>query len=315
MPASSLERPAARETAALFRLVSDRASTIVPLGAEGHGTPFFCIHSVAGDIEGFDRLALALGREQRVYGIQVVKSRMTPEHASSIEAMAAHYVAAIDAFAPTGPLVVAGFSSGAIVALEVARRLRAIGRDVPLLVALDGAPSNSGAELPRRDPRYLLALARNLPRWIASQDAADWSPRGLSQRLVNRFVFKPGRAIQPSASAGTAHLDTVSRLVDRPEWQISQRAFIRAMFNAMTAYVPAPYDGRVMLYETQAQPLTHLLQLGTVWAALARDLEIVPLPGKHPSFFRGPRTIDAIAVHLAPRLAALRWASPLAREA
>ena len=167
----------------------------------------------------------------------------------------------------------------------MARRLRAIGRDVPLLVALDGAPSNSGAELLRRDPRYLWNLARNLPRWIAEQDLADWSPRGLLQRLVNRFVFAPGRAIAAGSAAGTAHLDTVSRLVDRPEWQVSQRAFIRAMFNAFAVYVPAPYEGRVILYETQAQPLTHLLQLGTVWAALARDLEIVPLPGKHPSFF------------------------------
>ena len=304
------------ETASLFRLVSNRAGAIVPLSSvDASGAPLFCIHSVAGDIDGFDRLAAAIGPDQRFYGIQVTKGRMCPEHADSIESMAADYVAAIDAFQPTGTLVVAGFSSGAIVALEVARRLRALGRDVPLLVALDGAPNNSGAAWGRRDPRYLLALARNLPRWLAAQDAADWSLRGLSQRLVNRFVFAPGRAVATKAEAGTAHLDTVSRLIDRPEWQAGQRAFIRAMFNAMAAYVPAPYDGRVILYETQAQPLTHLLQLGTVWAALARDLEIVPLPGKHPSFFRGARTIDAVGAHLAPVLAAIRHADPLLREA
>ena len=89
------------------------------------------------------------------------------------------------------------------------------------------------------------------------------------------------------------------------------------MFNAMAAYVPVPYDGRVILYETRAQPLTHLLQLGTVWAALAHDLEIVTLPGKHPTFFRGDRSIEAVAAHLGPRLAALRWTSrkDTAREA
>lgn len=302
------------ETQRLFRLVSNRAGTIVTLsGVEAHGTPLFCIHSVAGDIDGFDRLAAALGPEQRFYGVQVTKARMRPEHAVAVEAMAAQYVAAIDAVHPTGPLVVAGFSSGAIVALEVAQRLRALGRDVPLLVALDGAPANSGAAWRRRDPRYLLALARNVPRWLAVQEAADWSFRGLSQRLVNRFVFAPGRAV--ATGADTAHLDTVSRLIDRPEWQAGQRAFIRAMFNAMAAYVPAPYDGRVILYETQAQPLTHLLQLGTVWAALARDLEIVPLPGKHPRFFSGARTIDAVAAHFAPVLASLRHGSSSMREA
>ena len=304
------------ETASLFRLVSSRVGAIVPLSdRDACGAPLFCIHSVAGDVDGYDRLAGAIGPQQRFYGIQVTKARMRPEHVTSIETLAADYVAAIDAFQPTGPLVVAGFSSGAIVALEVARRLRALGRDVPLLVALDGAPANSGAGWRRRDPRYLLALGRNLPRWLATQDAADWSFRGLSQRIVNRFVFAPGRAIATETAADTAHLDTVSRLIDRPEWQVGQRAFIRAMFNAMATYVPVPYDGRVILYETQAQPLTHLLQLGTVWAALARDLEIVPLPGKHPSFFRGTRTIDAVATHLAPVLAAVREANTLLREA
>lgn len=302
------------DTTSLFRLVSNRAGPIFALsGPEARGTPLFCIHSVAGDIEGFDRLAAAIGPEQRFYGLHVTKTRMRPDCAASIEALAATYVAAIDAFAPTGPLVIAGFSCGAIVALEVAQRLRALGRDVPLLVALDGAPDNSGAALRRRDPRYLLALVRNVPRWLAAQDAADWSIRGLSQRLVNRFVFAPGRAIT-TKDAGTAHLDAVSRLVDRPEWQAGQRAFIRAMFNAMQAYVPAPYSGRVILYETQAQPLTHLLQLARVWKALARDLEIVPLPGKHPSFFRGARTVGAVAAHLTPILAELRHQAPLFRE-
>ncbi len=312
MPASS---PSANETASLFRLVSGRAGALVALDSQGHGTPVYCIHSVAGDIEGFDRLARALGPDQRFYGIQVPKARMTPAHAQSVESIAATYVRTIDAFQPTGALVLAGFSAGAIIALEAARRLRAMGRDVPLLVALDGAPSNSGAEWRRRDPRYLLALARNLPRWIGAEDCRDWSPRGLSQRLVNRFVFAPGKAVVATSDAQTLHLDTVSRLIDRPEWQGEQRAFIRAMFNAMAVYVPTPYDGRVVLYETQAQPLTHLLQLGTVWAALARDLEIVPLPGKHPAFFRGPRTIDAVAAHLAPRLAEVRWARPFERDA
>lgn len=297
-PASS------RETASLFRLVAGRASVIVTLQAGG-GVPLYCIHSIAGDIEGFDKLARALGPAQSLHAIQVPKARMTPAHVTSVEALAAHYAAKIDAFQPTGPLAVGGFSAGAIVALEVARRLAAIGRNVPLLVALDGAPMNSGAEWRRGEPRYLRALIRNLPHWLAAEDRRDWTPRGLSQRLVNRFVFAPGRPIAAPEGAHTLHVDTVARLVDRPEWRLEQRAFLRAMFNAMAAYVPTPYAGRVVLYETQAQPLTHLLQLGTVWAALARDLEIVPLPGKHPAFFRDPRVVGTVAAHLAPRLAAL----------
>ena len=244
MPASPAHRPASRETASLFRLVTGRASAIVTLQSEGRGVPFYCLHSIAGDIEGFDRLAQAIGPGQRFHAIQVPKARMTPAHATSLEALAQRYAAEIDAFQPTGALAIGGFSAGAIVALEVARRLTAMGRQVPLLVALDGAPMNSGAERGRGDPRYLLALLRNLPHWLAAEDRRDWTPRGLAQRLVNRFVFAPGRPIAPPEGAHTLHVDTVARLVDRPEWHLEQRAFIRAMFNAMAAYVPMTYPAR-----------------------------------------------------------------------
>ena len=287
------------DASSIWRLVSKRAASIVVLNDNGIGLPFYCVHSIAGDIDGYHDLARLLGPDQRFYGIQIPKADMVPARAENVEAIARRHVAALTGFQPEGPLAIGGFSAGAIVALEMAVLLRAAGREVPLLVALDGAPNNTGATLDHSDPRYLWQLARNLPRWLMSEELRDWSPRNIASRLFNRFVFRPGPGLPP---APTAHLDAVMEVLDRPEWQSGQRLFIGAMFNAICAYQPTPYEGRVLVYETRAQPLFHLMQVGTVWRALASRAEIVPLPGKHQSFFRDTTTIGPLSEHLRERL-------------
>ena len=65
--------------------------------------------------------------------------------------------------------------AGAIIAVQMAQQLCARGRDVPLLVALDGAPCNTGAGLGTRDPRYFMKLTANLPHWVRDDRTSDRS--------------------------------------------------------------------------------------------------------------------------------------------
>ena len=90
-----------------------------------------------------------LGPDQPVYAFHAVGLEPSePLHPRSIEEIAEIYEAELQRCLPSGPIVLGGFSFGALPAFELARRWTRRGRAVPLLVSLDGfAP-----RYPRRLP-------------------------------------------------------------------------------------------------------------------------------------------------------------------
>lgn len=286
------------ETAStIWRLVTPKAAAIVVMHEGEVENHLYCVHSVTGDVAGLDRFASHFG-SIRLYGLQVPKRDMTLHLSSTIEAMARHHVALLEAFQPDGPIRLIGWSAGAIVALEMAQQLRARGRDVPLLVALDGAPCNTGAGLSKRDPRYIMKMIANLPRWVRDDRTSDWSIRGIRTRIAEKLAALCGATLQ---DVDTLDSDAVETVLSRPGWSPAQKAFVHTMYEALSAYVPRRYDGRVLAFETGTQPLTHLRQVGAAWRAIAPLVEIVPVRGNHSGLIHEP-TAGLLASEIAQRL-------------
>ena len=287
--------PAATPT--IWRLVAPKAAPIVVLNRGTCDPHVYCIHSVTGDVAGLAHLARGFG-PLRLHGLQVPKQDMTLHLTSTIEAMARHHVALLDAFQPIGPVCLIGWSAGAILALEIAQQLRARGREVPLLVALDGAPCNTRAGLRPRDPRYVLRLIANLPRWLRDDRTSDWSIRGIRNRVSEKLAARRG-ASYPDID--TLDSDAVASVVARPGWSPAQKAFVHMMYKAMAAYVPRRYDGQVLVFETRTQPLLHLRQVGAAWRAIGGTVEIVSVPGNHSGLIH-ERTSALLAREIQSRL-------------
>src|SRR5262249_45979617 len=100
--------------------------------------------------------------DQPAYGVKAIGidgSARTPDR---FEAIAARYVEEVVAERPDGPIVLGGYSVGALVALELALQLQERGREVGPLVVFDmTAPGSPG----RRPLLRLVALhAANLVR-------------------------------------------------------------------------------------------------------------------------------------------------------
>ena len=291
----------------LWRLVAKCVDPIVLLNdAPGH-SPLYCVHSILGDIAGMPYLASFLG-DQRVYGIQVPKERMRPAFAASIEDIAQHYVDLLIDFQPEGGISLAGWSAGAIIALEMAQQLRARGRDVPLLAALDGAPCNTGAGLKSWHPLYVLKVVANLPAWIRADMNEDWSYAGFKRRIAFKLAYKFGLGATPLSQTQTLDAGLVEAQLHAHAWSADQKSFVHAMYKAMEDYVPKPYAGRVLVFETKTQPLYHLRQIGAAWTKIARLTEIERLDGNHSEIVRD-RTIEIVARHLRERLSRPRSAA------
>ena len=191
----------------------------------------------------------------------------------------------------------------------MARQLRGLGREVPLLVALDGAPCNTGAGLKAWHPLYALKLIANLPRWIRDDREQDWSWRGVLNRIEGKLALRFGVRASALPNVETMDAETVDDLLQSRGWTLDQKAFIHALYRAMVDYVPAPYAGRVLVFETRTQPLYHLRQIGAAWRAIAPACEIVLLEGNHSAIISEP-AVGIIARHLSAKMAEMR--SPIA---
>ena len=152
--------------------------SLVPIQPNGSKLPLFYIHGGGGNLLVYRDLALALGSDQPVYGLQPrgLDGKYVPFQ--RIEDMADHYLAQIRKRQPNGPYFLAGLSSGGIIAWEIAQRLQAQGQKVALLALFDaGAPGES-------------KLLPPLPRLLSVSKWVVFDFLGRLSRLPLKIVLK-----------------------------------------------------------------------------------------------------------------------------
>ena len=224
----------------------------------------FCVHTIGGNLFHYFDLAKALSVAQPVMGLQArgVDGIETPR--SKVADIAADCIAAMRAMQPHGPYHLAGFSSGGIVAFEMAQQLLAGGESVGLLALLDTyAPG-----VYRRAPsgRLLDRLARAVRPYMNRMRLAH---------AVHRLVGATPRHGFPDL--GSAH------------WW------------AHWGYRPSAYPGQVDLYlaeESRSEASEPCLG----WTRLAAGgLEIHQIPGSHGLMVKPP-LVQILAESLQRRL-------------
>jgi amino acid adenylation domain-containing protein len=133
------EHPTVEKLAAVLQL-ENRVVTwdsLVPIKPHGTKTPLYIVHGAGFNVLIFKALSQYLDTDQPVYALQAKGLNGIDEPSDSVEAMAAHYVAAILAANPEGPYALAGYSFGGFVAFEMARQLTAAGKEVKFLGMFD----------------------------------------------------------------------------------------------------------------------------------------------------------------------------------
>ncbi len=112
-------------------------SSLVPIQPNGSNPPLFCIHAGAGNVLFYHGLAKHLGNNQPLYGLQARGINGKEPFDTSIEDMAAHYIADIRLVQPEGPYYLAGYCLGGTIAFEMAQQLKAQGYEIKLLALLN----------------------------------------------------------------------------------------------------------------------------------------------------------------------------------
>ena len=243
---------------------------LITLQAEGARRPLFLIHPLAGLVFPYYELALHLGSDQPVYGLQSPGIAGEASPLIQVEAMAAHYLAAIRQVQPEGPYQLAGWSFGGKLALEMAQQLQKGGQSVALLAIIDTCLYSSKFGTFWNSARlFLTSIVPHLWPYISDYlhlRSAPLYPEQAEQQPV-RFFSKLKTHFQASE---------LKRLL-----QVFQ-----ANVRADSRYRPQRYPGQVTLFKTATQ----YQDLTWGWGDIAANgVALHQIPGHHMNVLRPPQ--------------------------
>jgi len=224
--------------------------------------PLFVTHGLGGSVIDFFQVIKHIHTPNPIQGMQAKGLDGTEEPLDRIEDMAQFYLEAIRQVQPHGPYLLAGYSLGGLVTLEMAQQLTAAGEKVALLAMLDSYP----------DIRYLSVAQRaRLVTRLATQRAttAMKLPVGEAFSLIVRPSRR--RSITPRVSYQLPVDVTLSPAMQRAR----DRAYL-----ALTRYQPRFYPGKIRFVRA-AIPTAFPADPAQVWGHLADKLEVETVPGDH----------------------------------
>ena len=222
----------------------------------------FVTHGLGGSVIDFFQVVKHIRTAHPIQGMQAKGIDGTEEPFDRIEDMAQFYLDAIRQVQPHGPYLLAGYSLGGLVTLEMAQRLTADGEKVALLAMLDSYP----------DIRYLsLAQRARLVTRLATRRAttAMKLPVGEALSLI----------IRPSRRRSLAPRVSYQPPVDVSLSPAMQRAR-ECAYLALTRYKPRFYAGKIKFVRAEI-PTDFPADPAAVWAHLADKFEVETVPGDH----------------------------------
>ena len=242
----------------------------------GRGAPLFCMADLFGQAFNYLALARRLGLDRPVHGVTPGALQDAFAQDGDIPRLTRGFIAELRRIRPQGPYLIAGFSAGGVLAVDLACALEAEGEAV----------------------RLILLDAYLHPRRPSPGAVAHW---GLAQA---RTLLEPGTLRARGRRAAAELRKLVRRMAPGapPDWiPRSQMAFAASMMRAGAAYRPGRFRGPTLMVKAGERDAIDRLfdadgELG--WSgALAGEVVHASAPGGHHDIMREPAVAEtALAV-------------------
>jgi acetoacetyl-CoA synthetase len=308
------DAPTVRELAVVIaeqsRPISSSLVVLKPGTAAG---ALFIAHGLGGSVMELRRVANAIDSDHAVYGIEARGLDGTAEPFDSVEDMARFYLGEIRRIQPAGPYLLAGFSFGGLVALEMAQQLRAEGETVRFLALLDSFPHTrywslrSRLESWRRLARFFgsgptIARLVDYHRDVLQSKSMGGAALYLTSRAWRALklsidIFRLGAWLQRFADFPGA--PSMPRSAAIPE---AVRRVQRAGEVAYRGYRPRFYDGEVTFIKAQAE-VRIPFDANLLWGPLVRKVTVQVIPTDHQNLVRA--SAASLALQLTMNLRAV----------
>ncbi len=255
-------------------------SSLVEIQPLGSKQPLFCVHPLGGEALCYRDLALRLGFDQPVYGLQPIGLDGKERPLTRIEDMASHYIQEIKTIQPNSPYFLLGCSFGGFVAYEMAQQLQSQGEKVALLGLIDTVRPGYSKRPPLliRVFLHLNNIFRQGPAYLRRK-IIGWSKQGkyeIEQKYKRYFnAMQHVLDITPHLAADDEHLKVID-----------------ANVLAMDKYICQVYPGEMILLRTSDEHRSDAIaeqydpQFG--WGELVDNLSIHYIPGSHLEMMSEP---------------------------
>ena len=296
--AAVFRAPTIESLALLLRREVDLPSSFPLIAIQPHGslTPVFFVHPAGGSVFSYFALARALGSDRPFYALEGTSTAGGPMTGDGftdeqlglagrrlerrrVDWMAANYVEAIRTVQPEGPYLLGGWSTGGVVAFEMARQLQARYAQVALVALLDSAAPGHKDCVANDNPVLLAGFAVNLGVPMNLLFAArDELLRSGTQTQLN-WVLDQARRTQvlpPDVS-----------IEDLCRWFDLYLADIEAVENYRPPVTPIPLMLLRAADEGDCEVENQEMTRG--WSRLSNNkLEVHSVPGDHLTMMRPP---------------------------
>lgn len=241
---------------------------VIPLRDGRPGPNLFLFPSEGGHLLWYPDLIQSLPADLNLIGFQAQGLSCREEPLADVASMASLYLERMLQIQPDGPYNLGGYSAGGVIALEVAQRLRASGRQVGVLFMAD-----SYYPLTLKDKfGHLLRAARGvaeltLKPWLGTREA---NHRLLS---LNRIVFASARRLWATLTL--------------PSPPRASRA-LEAIVRATSSYRARPYAGRVLFFTAREETLRFGIDNDVQWERILPDRHLVNVNCRHVDLLKPP---------------------------
>ena len=273
LPLATLyQAPTVESLAAILKQNGETAtwSSLVPIRREGSNPPFYCVSGIGGGVLVFRDLAMLLGADQPVYGLQPKRLADNEVHMTRIADIAANYIENIQTVQPQGPYFLGGYSFGGLVAFEMAQQLTKAGHGIGLLAIFDqNAPLR--VEGPRKrflSERTLGSRRERLFEVLRSNSRWSTLARNIKQ-IQLRFQERLARRLNHAVPVQLLTLQ-------------GSQGF------AAENYIGKTYKGSITLFRSGTRPKYDPWSYALGWDKLVgKQVEIHEVPGDHLSIYSG----------------------------
>lgn len=279
-------------------------SRIVALNEGDPKRSLYCVHTASGQTGTYKELAQHLAPDFKVLAFEATGLRGDVAPYATVEAAAAAYASKLIEVQPAGCHHILGFSTGGLIAFEMARQLTERGVDVGHLILVDAAlfphrlrPVSMEEYLYRSFWIMLTTILFNKKfEWLFGKSQADiWADAETFTASHPFWQLNDEEKLHRLVNALPSHSEAPTWRNATPEQVRMYAAFLYCQWYAMRRlYKPQFYNGAIDFFEPQE---TYDPESKDLWKSLAAEFRLVEVTGTHLTMMTGEH-VAALSVKL-----------------